>query len=372
VLGDEFDLIDLTAASGLTQAQAVDALDAGLRARLIEEASPAGRYRFGHALLREAVVARLSAGRRALMHRRVAEALERLPPDRLEPRLTELAWHLAEAAPTVDPHKTAEYALRAAEHSLARLAYEEAAAILARGLEALSDEAGDRRVRLLLALGDAQARAGDPGAARASFDEAARGARSLGDAELLARGALGMAGIGAELARGGPRRRGRPGAGPRGHRVIRSLAGEARLPAYRWYGPMWRAMLAGFAGRLAEAERLTEEGARMGRAAGDDNAELLFAVQRLTWRFQGSRLTDEEVAAIETGAAASAAGTAWRGWLAKVHAQRSDEARAREELDRALAALPELARDANWLASRRWASCPRSWASFTRQSASTR
>jgi tetratricopeptide (TPR) repeat protein len=124
-----------------------------------------------------------------------------------------------------------------------------------------------------------------------------------------------------------------------------------RLPAYRWYGPMWRSMLAGLAGSFAEAERLTEEGAAIGRAAGDDNAGLLFEVQRLSWRFLQGRLADDEVAAIERRAAGSAADTAWRGWLAKVHAQRSDERRARDELDRALAALPGLPLDANWLYS---------------------
>ncbi len=461
VLGDEFDLIDVTSASGLRQAEAVDALDAALRARLIEEAGAAGRYRFGHALVRDAVVARLSASRRALMHRRIAEALEGLAPDRLEPRLTELAWHLAEAAPTVDARKAADYALRAAERSLAQLAYEEAAEILARGLEGLGDEVSDRRVRLLLALGDAHARAGGPEATRASFDEAARLARALGDPELLARAALGMAGIGVAIAPvrqhvralleealaavdessvlrpilaarlsielyyappaerrerlslealqagrrvGGPallealgarhvalwgpdhvyerlgiaeelvetaRRLGNREAELQGlnWRVVdlvdagdlrqareaidsyEVLAGETRLPAYRWHGPMWRAMIAGFAGELADAERLTEEAAAIGRTAGDDNAELLCEVQRLSWRFLHGPLTDDEVAAIERRAAASAADAAWRLWLAQVHAQRGDERRARSELDRALAALPELPTDSNWLFS---------------------
>jgi hypothetical protein len=151
-----------------------------------------------------------------------------------------------------------------------------------------------------------------------------------------------------------------------------ALAGVARLPAYRWYGPMWRAMLAGFAGELVEAERLTEEGAAIGRTAGDHNAELLFEVQRLSWRFLQRRLTDDEVTAIERRTAESAAGTAWRGWLAKVHAQRSDERRAREELDRALAALAEMPMDATGsTASRRWASCPPSSASIARRSGST-
>jgi DNA-binding SARP family transcriptional activator len=458
VLGDEFGLVDVSAASGLTHEEAVDLLDAALRARLVEEAGP-GRYRFGHALIRDAVLAGLSAGRRALAHRRVAEALERMPSDRLESRLPELARHLAEAAPTVEPEKAARYALRAAERSLEQLAYEEAVATLARGLEALAEDGGALRGELLLALGDAHARAGDAPAAGSRFGEAARTARALEEPKLLGRAALGRAGIGVAIAPArddvralleeaivavdessplwpelaarlsielyyappaerrvrlsmdaldagrrvggrallealgarhvalwGPdhveerlriadelidsaRRVGSREAELQGlnWRVVdlvdagdldatreaveayEALAGELRLPAYSWYGPMWRAMLAGVGGNFAQAERLTEEGAAIGRGAGDENAELLFTVQRFTWRFYQDRLTDDDVELIEKRAAASPAQTAWRVWLAKVQTQRGDERRARAELDRALARLSGLPRDANWL-----------------------
>ena len=58
------------------------------------------------------------------------------------------------------------------------------------------------------------------------------------------------------------------------------LAAELRLPAYYWYGPLWRASLALLAGRLDEARRMSEDGERIGIAARDENAALLFETQR--------------------------------------------------------------------------------------------
>ena len=54
---------------------------------------------------------------------------------------------------------------------------------------------------------------------------------------------------------------------------------------------MWRAMLALTAGRSDEARRFSQEGERIGRAAGDRNAALLFQVQRLAIRFADGTLT---------------------------------------------------------------------------------
>ena len=50
---------------------------------------------------------------------------------------------------------------------------------------------------------------------------------------------------------------------------------------------MWRATLALLGDRPDEAQRLSEEGARIGRAAHDENAELLFGVQRRSIRIVG-------------------------------------------------------------------------------------
>jgi len=62
------------------------------------------------------------------------------------------------------------------------------------------------------------------------------------------------------------------------------LAAALRLGAYAWYVPLWRAMLAIAAGRLEDADRLSQEGVRIGQQAQDENAALLFEIQRLAIR----------------------------------------------------------------------------------------
>ena len=138
---------------------------------------------FTHALVREAVVAELSPLRRARLHRTTAEALAA----RAEaPHLEEIAHHFSEAGDA----RAADYLLRAGEHALAMLAYEEAAELFGRALEVADDPAP-----LLLARGGALLRAGEPEAARACFTDAAARARSADDPVLLARAALGHAGL---------------------------------------------------------------------------------------------------------------------------------------------------------------------------------
>ena len=121
----------------------------------------------------------------------VLEELGRGDHDR---RLSEIAHHLALAAPLGDAPTTIAYLERAGDRAAAMLAYEEAARHYGCGLQLLAADATDaelRRCNLLLRLGDAQWRAGDVGAARASFEHATAVARRLGEGELLARAALG-------------------------------------------------------------------------------------------------------------------------------------------------------------------------------------
>jgi len=67
------------------------AFDATCQARLLEEAGE-DAYRFSHDVIREVIEADLGAARRAALHRRVAEALERAPG---EPAVELLAYHYA-------------------------------------------------------------------------------------------------------------------------------------------------------------------------------------------------------------------------------------------------------------------------------------
>ncbi len=112
---------------------------------------------------------------------------------------------------------------------------------------------------------------------------------------------------------------------------------------------MWRASLALLADRAHEAQRLSEEGARIGRAANDANAELLFAAQRLAIRIGAGSLTPAEHADIRRRVERSPARGAWLAGLAIQAVAAGDLDAARRELDEGVAGLASAALDANWL-----------------------
>ncbi len=435
-------------------------LDAAAAAGLIAESAEPGRYRFAHALVREAVIAGTGATRRALLHRRMGEVIGALPAASRERRSGELARHLLDARPLVDAATAARGAIDAARQAMRGLAYEDAADLLERALGGDLDPRDPVRAELRLALGDARLRAGDGAGADASFREAAAVARDLRDGDLLARAALGRAGLAVNVA---PAREGvraaleealeaapdAPALRPRllarlaievyyepppalreglsaealeagrraggaallealgarhvalwspAHAEARlaiadelvasarelgdreaelqgvnwrvadlfelgdrdaltgaiaeheRLAGELRLISFAWYAPMWRATLAFLEGRLDEALRLSEEGARIGRLAGDENAELLFGVQRRSIRMSGGAAPDEDDAAeIGRGIERSPARVAWRAARALMAAVLGDERPARRELAEGVAELAAAPLDANWL-----------------------
>ena len=452
VAGEDFTLSDVAAVGEASEDAVADGLEAAVAAGLVDEYGP-GRYRFAHALIREALLAGLTSTRRALLHRRTAEVLERLP----EPRLPEIARHLLDALPLAGADTAARAALRAAEQATRRLAYEDAAALLDRA--AAGDLDDELRAEVQLALGDARLRTGDAAAAERCFAEAAAAARRLGEAELLARAALGAAGLGvtvgpvregvrerleealaavaassplrprllarlaievyrvqpsslrerlsAEALTAGRRTGGRAllealgarhvalwspdhigerlaiadelvaaahSAGDReaemqgvNWRVVdllelgeiadaraaideyERLAGELRLPAYAWYVPLWRAMLAMLGGRLDEAERLAVEGEAIGRAARDENAALLFQIQRLAVRHLSGRPSGGDHEIILRRSEQRPPGAAWRAWLATMALDGGDAEGAARAVAREVAALDTLPLDAEWL-----------------------
>jgi hypothetical protein len=127
------------------------------------------------------------------------------------------------------------------------------------------------------------------------------------------------------------------------------LATELRLLGYAWYVPMWRAMLALLAGRLDEARRLSEEGERIGRAAQDANAELLFGVQQRGIRRAAGTLSEDDLAAVYEGGQTSPAAPAWRTSGAGIALARGDRESARRVILREVKEFAELPLDANWL-----------------------
>jgi len=187
IIGRDFTLDVLSRAAGVAEDVVVNGLDEATRARLIEETG-VGCYRFSHALVRSTLYEELSVTKRARMHARVATELEQAAPD----DVVALAHHYAAATVAGDLHKAAAYSSRAGDAAMAQLAHDQAVVYYAQALELLGD-ASDippaTRTEMLLSLGEAQRRSGDP-EFRQTLLTAARAARDSEDTERLVRAAL--------------------------------------------------------------------------------------------------------------------------------------------------------------------------------------
>lgn len=210
VIGREFDLELLVRTcqsyAPLEYPVLLASLQETLTARLIGEGSAQKRqYRFTHALIRETLYHDVPLPDRVQLHRHVGEAIEQCYAAYLQPHLAELADHFFKAASDGTHKKALQYALQAGERANALLAYEEAALHYERALQLIPTTASAalQRCEVVLALGDAQARAGEAKKARTTFLQAADMARPLvqGDHQqaaviLLTQAALGVAGHG--------------------------------------------------------------------------------------------------------------------------------------------------------------------------------
>ncbi|HMC81487.1 MAG TPA: hypothetical protein VKO35_13155, partial [Acidimicrobiia bacterium] len=194
VVGAEFEPELVRVTGGFDEEELISALEEAIAARLVIE-SARGRYRFAHALVRDTLYKGLSGVRRVALHRRVAESIETIYDAALDDHLPALAHHWARAAaPAAATDKAVAYAKRAGDRALAQLAHDEAVAYYQQALERLDTGQprvdSRQRLDLLLGLGVAQQRAGDP-AHRETLLQAAQLAIDVGDADRLAEAALG-------------------------------------------------------------------------------------------------------------------------------------------------------------------------------------
>jgi DNA-binding SARP family transcriptional activator len=199
VLGREFALDALERVCAEPDARFLACVDEATAARVVAEVPGVrGRLRFSHVLVRDTLYDRLGAARRARLHRRAGEMLEGLYARDPGPHLAELAHHFLEASAAGEPGKAVGYARGAAERAVSALAYEEAVRLYQMALQAHGREEPPDAVigcELLLALGDAQTRAGDTPAAKEAFLLAADLARRTGPSGgVMARAALGYGG----------------------------------------------------------------------------------------------------------------------------------------------------------------------------------
>jgi tetratricopeptide (TPR) repeat protein len=207
-LGPEFITEVLRRVTDTSSEEVLDRIGEASRAGLVGPVpGTLGRFRFTHDLIRETLYDELPPGRRVSLHRRIADTLQALYGPAHEAYLAELAHHYVEASrgggSETDSAEgsTAELAVRyardAGDLALRSLAYEEAARLYRMGLAVLELHApgdSERRIEMLLRLGEAQARAGDLPASRETYLEAAELARRQGAAESLARAVLGYGG----------------------------------------------------------------------------------------------------------------------------------------------------------------------------------
>ncbi len=257
-----------------------------VRGKVLTGETGAGVYRFSHDLFRETIYGSLDPRKRVQTHSRCAQVLTDLAGSGVPIPPAEIAGHWLAAA--TSGHKAAGEAVawcrRAAEEALGRLAatdavryYSRALAVLDTGrLTAPADRSG-----LLLGLADALARAGDAVAARTTFGEAATLARRCGDAQSLARAALGVHDLGA----------------PTGlsHAEPIALLTEAASALADTDDPLLPQVLASLAqdmhhswesGLAAQARALAAQAVDLARQLGDSSAlaRCLLALHDTIWR----------------------------------------------------------------------------------------
>jgi predicted ATPase len=141
-IGREFDSDLLAESSGSPPARVRAALRAACALQLIEPADGVrGRFRFRHALTRDAVYGELIASRLRPLHREIASALERLA-SRRGTGLEELAYHWWAAG---DPDRGAFYNEAAGDRAAAVHALDEALCAYRRAIDVLPPRSAVRK-----------------------------------------------------------------------------------------------------------------------------------------------------------------------------------------------------------------------------------
>jgi predicted ATPase len=155
--GFEFD--ELQALTELEEGLLLDCLEQALVEELVRPLD-GERYDFAHALVRQTLYERLSPSRRARLHRRLAEALERLHGDDPARVAGELVRQYHASATLAGAHRGATHALSAAREAREAGAPADAVVFLRLGLDLVAGEDMATRARVLGELALAEAEAG--------------------------------------------------------------------------------------------------------------------------------------------------------------------------------------------------------------------
>ncbi len=146
-----FDLLEQVSNAG--EEELLDAIDETRRAGLIAVTDRDDtEFKFVHELVRQTLLADVSAPRRQRLHLRVGEALEKRHSSDLEEHAAEIANHYMQAG-GLAADATGRYLRLAAEHALQATAFDEALSFLTSALEFADDDDAETRAPLLFDLG---------------------------------------------------------------------------------------------------------------------------------------------------------------------------------------------------------------------------
>ena len=195
VAGQECEAGIVAEAAELSPDQQLDAFDRAEESRLLRRVGGVvrDRYAFTHGLVRDAIYGELLRGRRVRYHYKIALATEQVHGESVDTYVNELAHHFYMGAALGGADKAIRYCIAAGERALRLLAFEDAVDHLTRALEVAERSGVANQAALcdaLIALAEAQNRAGDTDPANANFARAAAVARTIGDPERLAITAL--------------------------------------------------------------------------------------------------------------------------------------------------------------------------------------
>ena len=194
VLGDRIRVDVLSAVAGVDETAIHKAVQDGVAAGVLSEPADGDGAVFRHALVRDAVYARLAPARRAGLHRRAAEVLESAG----RPLAGIIAEHWRRADGADATARCRQWARIADDEARAVLAYDEAAryAELAVTCARQAGEPAGLLAELLLRLAEARFAAGVIDDSLAACVEAAATAEQAGRPDLLAAAGLVIHGVG--------------------------------------------------------------------------------------------------------------------------------------------------------------------------------
>lgn len=170
--GGPFSFAALAALTGIDDDRLADSLDEAVRASVLRASAREDAYEFAHPLVRQSLYEETSPGRRARLHRRAAEALERAFAGDADESAGEIALQYAKSASLPGASHGIRFARLAAEQARRRHAYDEAADFLAIARELSASSRVSVRAAILCELAVAEAEALRVAAAAVTVEDA--------------------------------------------------------------------------------------------------------------------------------------------------------------------------------------------------------